>query len=203
MTDEADGPAVPRSRLCELAEVEPRKHARWVEDGLLPKKALYGRLDLIRAVTLDELREQVGPSSMRAAWDQVKGRVVIPSRQLDIVVDLAQDEAWLASTPAELAKSLPRNTKLVVVDIGARAQRALSRFEAYIQRHQGEGPGDDAMPRDKATELTERLRAAEVRHDAARPSARTQHETPRLPTQSARKRPKSEGGPEGRVLGHR
>lgn len=153
---------MPRSRLCELAEVEPRKHARWIEADLIPmkKKTGYGRLDLIRAVTLDELRLRVGPASMRAVWDQISGELAIPSRQLDVIVDLAQHEAWLASTPAELAKRLPRNSKVVVVDIGARAQRALARYDAYIDRHErASGTTDEDVAVGDAVDLASRRSA--------------------------------------------
>jgi hypothetical protein len=141
---ESDGTGVPRSRLCELAGIEPRKHRRWLDAKLIPEKTLYGRLDLIRALSLDELGRQIGPKSMRAVWGQISQDLAIPSRQLDIIVDLSQDEAWLAVTPAELAKQLPRNTKIVVVDVATRAKHVLARFDAYRGRHAGESDGANA-----------------------------------------------------------
>jgi hypothetical protein len=159
MPDEADGTGVPRSRLCELAEVEQRKHGRWVDDGLVPKKTRYGRLDLIRALTLDELRIRVGPKSMRAVWDQIAQDLVIPSRQLDVIVDLAQDEASLVATPKALAAKLPRNTKVVVIDVGRRAQHALARYDAYTQRHEGESGAGDEATADDAIDLAAHRRA--------------------------------------------
>jgi len=135
MTTDADGTGVPRIRLCELANVEPRKHRRWIDAHLIPEKKLYSRLDLIRALSLNELANRVGPKSMRAVWGQIGQHLAIPSRQLDIIVDLSQDQAWVASTPGELAKQLPRNTKIVVVDVATPAKLALSRFDAYRRRH--------------------------------------------------------------------
>ncbi len=51
---------------------------------------------------LDDLRIRVGPRRLRAVWDQISPDLAIPSRQLDLIVDLSQDEAWLARTPADL-----------------------------------------------------------------------------------------------------
>ncbi len=147
---------MPRIRLCELAEVEPRKHGRWLDHGLIPRKKLYGRLDLIRALSLDELGIRVGPKSMRAVWGQISHELVIPSRQLDVIVDLAQDEAWVATTPGGLAKKLPRNTKIVVVDVAARAERALARFDAYIQRHTHSPDVKDPVTNGSAIDLASR-----------------------------------------------
>lgn len=156
MTIAADGTGVARSRLCELAGVEPRKHRRWIDAGLLPEKKFYGRLDLIRALGVDELAQQVGPKSMRAVWGQIAQDLAIPSHQLDIIVDLSQDQAWFAATPGELAKQIPRNTKIVVVDVATRAKSALIRFDAYQQRHvSGSGIGGKAKS-SSATDLASR-----------------------------------------------
>jgi hypothetical protein len=159
MTAEADGTGVPRIRLCELAEVEPRKHRRWLDADLIPEKELYGRLDVIRALSLDELRIRVGPKRMRAVWEQIAQNVAIPSRQLDIIVDLSQDEAWVATTAGELAKRLPRNTRIVVVDVAARAQRALTRFDAYNRRHASGSEVGDQTRNDSASDLGSRRSA--------------------------------------------
>jgi hypothetical protein len=159
MTSDSDGNGVPRIRLCELAEVEPLKHGRCNPAKLIPEKKLYGRLDVIRAISLDELCIRVGPKSMRAVWPQVAQELVIPSRQLDIVVDLSQDEAWLATTPGELAKGLPRNTKVVVVDVAVRAKRALARLDAYQQRHAVDSNTEDETSTGAATDLRGRARA--------------------------------------------
>jgi len=50
----------------------------------------------------------------------------------------AKDTLGRSATPDELAKQLPRNTKIVVVDVATRARLALSRFDAYRQRHEGD-----------------------------------------------------------------
>src|SRR5947209_17107467 len=98
MTSPSDVP-IPRRRLCELAAVERGKHGRWVGANLLDRRGSYGRLDLIRAVALQQLWDVLGPTLATSVWRQVKPVLGMPGRALDVIVNPATHSAAVAREP--------------------------------------------------------------------------------------------------------
>ena len=132
MRTSPDRLALPRSSVCDLAETERARHRRWQDAGLLVRKDTYGRLDVLRAAALEHVWAQVGPSRATAVWGQIEAELGVPGATLDVVVDPATRQAVLARNPEELARVLPRDRPLLVIDLGARVRRASTRLEGYL-----------------------------------------------------------------------
>jgi|SRR6188768_3139432 len=128
MNASADDNSLTRARLCELAEVERAKHARWQERDLLRRRRRYGLLDLLQAAQLDELGQALGPKASASVWLQVRGELGVAGRRVEVVTNLATLQAALARSDTELAAALPRGERVMVVDLSARSVRARERL---------------------------------------------------------------------------
>lgn len=140
MNGSADDSPLTRARLCELAEVERAKHARWQERGFLRRRRRYGLLDLLQAAQLDELGQALGPKASASVWLQVCGELGVAGRRLEVVTNLATLQAALARSDSELAAALPRSERVMVVDLSARSIRARERLFTF-SRAAATGPG--------------------------------------------------------------
>jgi hypothetical protein len=120
-----------RSRLCDLAGVERGKHIRWTKLELLPNKPMYGEFDLIRAAAFDELSRVLKPALAKTAWHQVEPALGLAKGRLDVVVAVDTKTASLVHTADELDRAMPRNAPVVVVELGARIERARDRLKQY------------------------------------------------------------------------
>jgi hypothetical protein len=128
-------PKLSRDRLCRFAGVKRRTHLLWTKnDDLLPNKAEWGEVDLIRAAQLGAVWSALGPSGARAAWADVSEELPNFGGYLELVYSEDDEAAWVAKSPRELSKLVPRGVSVVVVDLASPMQTAKDRYAGYKER---------------------------------------------------------------------
>jgi hypothetical protein len=132
MTSTYSSVALTRDRLCVVAGIERARHRRWSGEGILRSRPPYRELDVVRAAVFDELWTRLGPKRARSAWQQVARDLEMPSGRLEVVFDLNVDAATVARTADELDSALRRGVPTMVIDLGARVERARSELRTYL-----------------------------------------------------------------------
>lgn len=132
MTSPNTSVTLTRERLCAVAGIERARHRRWSDEGMLRATPPYRELDVIRAAALDELWTRLGPKRARGAWSQVAPQLEMPSGRLEVVFDLNVDAATVTRTASELDRALRRGIPTMVIDVGARIERARGELRSYL-----------------------------------------------------------------------
>jgi len=72
------------------------------------------------------------PKASAVVWRQIRERVGVPGKRLEVVVELATLAASLVRSDAELGAALPRGQEVIVIDLGARCARARERYRQFL-----------------------------------------------------------------------